>query len=68
MDSKAIHDNSIVLGAAINSTVPNATYVDRLSLKTYGPYNSDEAADADVTMPRGGLYTLKGGRAVYLKP
>jgi hypothetical protein len=68
--STAGHTNSIVLGANITSTVANATYVDRLSIKTYGPYNDDAAADADATMPSGGLYTLKTGnnRAVFRKP
>ena len=66
--STAAHLNSIVLGAAIASTAANATYVDRLSIKTFGPYDTDGDADADTSMPSGGLYLLKSGRAVYRKP
>jgi hypothetical protein len=57
-----------VLGANITGTISDTTYVDRLSIKTYGPYLNDAAADADVSMPSGGLYTKTGSRAVYRKP
>ena len=62
--------NTIVLGANIIGLANNTTYVDRLSIKTYGPYANDTAADNDTTLPSGGLYTLSTGnpRAIYRKP
>lgn len=34
----------------------------------FNEYISDAAADADVTLPSGGLYKLTGGRTIFQKP
>jgi hypothetical protein len=57
-----------VLGANITGDTANTTYVDRLSMKTFGAYANDAAADADITLPSGGLYTITGSRVIYRKP
>jgi hypothetical protein len=56
------------LGANITGTTNNVTYVDRLSLKTYGPYSTHDDADSDTTMPKGGIYRLNENRTAYIKP
>ena len=60
--------NVIVLGQNITGSTANTTYVDRLSLKTFGPYPNDAAADADANLPSGGLYSITGSRIMYRKP
>jgi len=67
-NSIANNKSVIVLGDNITGSTGNSTYVERLSIKNYGPYVNDAAADADTTLPSGGLYTLVGSRAVYIKP
>jgi hypothetical protein len=41
-------------------------YISEVSVA--GPYADDAAADADVALPVGYLYTLEGSRIVYRKP
>jgi hypothetical protein len=68
-DNSIVNGNySIVLGNNIIGDVNNTTYVDRLSIKTHGPYSNDLDADNDTDMPSGGLYTLTGSRIIYIKP
>ncbi|TRX34953.1 hypothetical protein FNW52_12490 [Flavobacterium sp. ZT3R18] len=67
-NSQANSANTIVFGLNITGTTANTTFVDRLSIKTYGAYANDAAADADSLLPSGGLYTLTGSRVVYRKP
>ena len=47
----------------------NASWVSpNVSVFNFNEYISDAAADADVTLPSGGLYKLTGGRTIYQKP
>jgi hypothetical protein len=66
--SEANGENTIVLGANIIGDKANTTYIDRLSIKTRGSYANDAAADADVLLASGGVYTLIGSRVLYVKP
>ena len=61
---------TIVLGDNITGATNNTTFVETLALVTVRDYANDGAADADTTLPTGGLYTTSGttGRIVYRKP
>jgi hypothetical protein len=67
-NSQANGISTMVLGSNIIGNENNTTFVEKLSLGTAGPYANDAAADADISLASGGLYTLTGSRAVYRKP
>ena len=67
-NSSTATNGAIVLGSLLTGTINNVVYVNKIAVVNLPSYATDAAADADTTLPSGGLYKLNSGRAVYEKP